>query len=114
MEKLHINGSFWYRYRNESGVFRSYFEPFAQEHTDARSVYHGTGLGMSIVKALIDRMDGTIEVQSKEGEGSTFTLTIPFEIASAEDMAQTQTVTEEAGIAGLHLLLAEDNVMLYK
>ena len=85
------------------------FEPFAQEHTDARSVYHGTGLGMSIVKALIEQMDGTIEVQSKEGEGSIFTLTIPFEIASAEDMAQTQTVPEEAGIAGLHLLLAEDN-----
>ncbi len=111
-----VNGKVTYKWIiSDTGIGMSQefldhiFEPFAQEHTDARSVYHGTGLGMSIVKALIDRMDGTIEVQSKEGEGSTFTLTIPFEIASAEDMAQTQTVTEEAGIAGLHLLLAEDN-----
>lgn len=85
------------------------FEPFAQERTDARSVYNGTGLGMSIVKALIERLNGTIEVQSKEGEGSAFILTIPFEIAKEEDMIRTQTVTAEAGIEGLHLLLAEDN-----
>lgn len=58
------------------------FEPFTQEHIDARSVYTGSGLGMSIVKALIDKMNGTISVTSKEGEGS---------------------------IKGLHLLLVEDN-----
>lgn len=48
------------------------FEPFVQEHSDARTVYSGTGLGMSIVKKIIDRMNGTIVVTSKEGEGSTF------------------------------------------
>ena len=85
------------------------FEPFAQERTDARSVYNGTGLGMSIVKALIERMDGTIEVQSKEGEGSTFILTIPFEIANEEDLKPKQEAIVESGIDGLHFLLAEDN-----
>ena len=43
------------------------FDPCAQEHTDARSVYHGTGLGMAIVKSLIDKMGGSIEVSSREG-----------------------------------------------
>ena len=41
------------------------FEPFVQEKSDARSVYQGTGLGMSIVKTLVDKMDGTIDVASK-------------------------------------------------
>ena len=85
------------------------FEPFSQEHTDARSVHNGTGLGMSIVKALIEQMNGTIEVQSKEGEGSTFILTIPFEIAKEEDLKPKQEVAVESGIEGLHFLLAEDN-----
>ncbi len=59
------------------------FEPFAQEKNDARSVYQGTGLGMSIVKSLVDKMGGTIEVSSQVGVGSTFVITIPFEIAPA-------------------------------
>lgn len=44
------------------------FEPFVQEKTDARSVYQGTGLGMAIVKSLVDKMNGTISVTSKEGK----------------------------------------------
>lgn len=92
------------------------FEPFSQEHADARSVYNGTGLGMSIVKALVDKMNGTIEVRSKEGEGTVFTITIPFEIAreTADAAAQEsenegQENQKEVNIRGLHLLLAEDN-----
>ena len=85
------------------------FEPFAQEKNDARSVYQGTGLGMAIVKSLIDQMGGTITVTSEEGTGSTFVIVIPFEIASAPvPVQESQTVTE-ADIAGLHLLLVEDN-----
>ena len=57
------------------------FEPFAQEKNDARSVYQGTGLGMAIVKSLVEKMNGTIRVESRLGEGSTFTVTIPFDIA---------------------------------
>ncbi|MGO5061853.1 ATP-binding protein [Lawsonibacter sp. LCP25S3_F5] len=60
-------------------------EPFAQEKNDARSVYQGTGLGMSIVKSLVDKMGGTIEVSSQVGVGSTFVITIPFEIAPAPE-----------------------------
>ena len=84
------------------------FEPFAQEHSDARSVYNGTGLGMAIVKGLVDKMNGTITVTSKEGEGSTFVITLPFEIADP-GQAQPDHTLEQADISGLHLLLAEDN-----
>ena len=57
------------------------FEPFVQEKNDARSIYQGTGLGMAIVKELINQMKGTIEISSEVGVGSTFVVTIPFEIA---------------------------------
>ncbi len=85
------------------------FEPFSQEKSDARSVYQGTGLGMSIVKHLIEQMHGTIEVTSELGAGSTFVLTIPFEIAPPPTNPPVQPATEKADIRGLKLLLAEDN-----
>ncbi|MBU5463312.1 hybrid sensor histidine kinase/response regulator [Anaerotignum sp. MSJ-24] len=85
------------------------FEPFAQERTDARSIYNGTGLGMAIVKELIDKMNGTIEVTSIEGEGSTFTITIPFEIADKEQFLQKTKLNKNVDIKGLKLLLVEDN-----
>ncbi len=83
------------------------FEPFMQEHSDARSVYQGTGLGMAIVKGLLDEMGGTIEVSSRENEGSRFVITIPFETAPKPE--QKKEPEEEVSIRGLHLLLAEDN-----
>ena len=84
------------------------FEPFAQEKNDARSVYQGTGLGMAIVKSLVEKMNGTIRVESRLGEGSTFTVTIPFDIAPPPE---TQPAREEAApdIQGLRILLAEGN-----
>ena len=85
------------------------FEPFAQEKSDARSIYHGTGLGMAIVKNLIDQMGGTISITSKEGVGSTFVITLPFEIAPAPSNPAMQAPLPEGNIQGLHLLLAEDN-----
>ena len=88
------------------------FDPFAQEHTDARSVYHGTGLGMAIVKSLIDKMGCSIEVSSREGEGSEFVITLPFEIA--EELPEPQQAawgTEAADVRGLRILLAEDNAL---
>ena len=84
------------------------FEPFTQERQDARSVYHGTGLGMTIVKGLIEKMGGTITVTSQEGVGSTFTITIPFEIAPSPTKESEKPVIESS-IRGVHLLLAEDN-----
>ena len=86
------------------------FDPFAQECTDARSVYNGTGLGMSIVKNLIDRMNGTIEITSEEGIGSIFVITLPFEIAEETPVSKPEKpVSESRSIKGRHLLLAEDN-----
>ena len=85
------------------------FEPFAQEKADARSVYHGTGLGMAIVKALVDKMGGTIEVESTVGVGSEFRVTIPFEIASEEEIIVEQQSEEDTSIEGVRVLLAEDN-----
>ena len=85
------------------------FEPFAQEHEDERSISQGTGLGMAIVKGLIDKMGGTIEITSKQGIGSTFTITLPFEIVKKEAVKNAANVKKKESIQGLHLLLAEDN-----
>lgn len=83
------------------------FDPFTQERQDARSVYQGTGLGMAIVKRLIDAMGGTISITSEEGKGSTFVITIPYEIAPAEEEKPKEK--GHVDIAGLHLMLVEDN-----
>ena len=85
------------------------FEPFVQEHSDARSIYKGTGLGMAIVKSLVEAMHGKIEVSSVENKGSTFTITLPFEIAGKEEITDQKEQIEDADIAGKKLLLAEDN-----
>ena len=86
------------------------FEPFAQEKVDARSVYQGTGLGMAITKALVDKMHGTIEVESEIGKGSVFTVSIPFEIASEEDVPKIEEKSEQkTTLEGIKVLLAEDN-----
>ena len=90
---------------------KNIFEPFAQEHTDARSVYQGTGLGMAIVKNLVDKMGGSIDVISKEGKGSTFTIMLHFEIADKDEMAVAEHDESKETIEGLNLLLAEDNVL---
>ncbi len=84
------------------------FEPFTQESHSARSSYNGTGLGMSIVKSIVDKTNGTITVDSIKGEGSTFTVTVPFEI----DISSVDEVQEELvnySIKGLNILLVEDN-----
>ena len=83
------------------------FEPFSQERQYIGSAHHGIGLGMSIVKGLIEKMDGSIEVESEEGVGSTFIIKIPFKIASTPDKVNKQT--SELKIDGLNLLLVEDN-----
>ncbi|MBP9001786.1 MAG: response regulator [Lachnospiraceae bacterium] len=84
------------------------FEPFSQERSDARSTFQGTGLGMAIVKSLIDKMGGTIEINSILGEGSTFVVTIPFEIAEFTKKVD-KLEKEEITIANLSILVVEDN-----
>ena len=87
------------------------FDPFSQEHATARSEYGGTGLGMSIVKNITDKMGGTISVESVKGVGSTFDVVVPFEI----DQNASGRTDEDQGsipsIQGFKLLLAEDNAL---
>lgn len=95
-----------------SEEFQKYlFEPFAQEHSTARSAYDGTGLGMAIAKALTEKMGGTITFTSREGEGTTFRITLPFRIDSAGRLPQQPAAEPEASDAlrGMRILLAEDN-----
>ena len=85
------------------------FDPFAQEKMSARSTYQGIGLGMFIVKSLIDQMGGTIKITSQEGVGSTFEIVIPFEIAQAPVEVAVQPTADENAIRGLNIMLVEDN-----
>lgn len=86
------------------------YEPFAQEGDDARSKFQGTGMGMPIVKPLIELMGGTIEISSEVGAGSTFNVQIPLDIdknPQARERADGQT--NSCSLAGMNVLLAEDN-----
>lgn len=86
------------------------YEPFAQEGDDARSKFQGTGMGMPIVKSLIDLMGGTIEISSEVGAGSTFNVQIPLDIdknPQARERADGQA--NSCSLAGMNVLLAEDN-----
>lgn len=85
------------------------FEPFAQERNDARSSYQGTGLGMSIVKKIVDLMGGSISVTSEQGVGSTFIITIPFEIAPVPSNVVEHHTKKDVNIDGCKLMLVEDN-----
>ena len=87
------------------------FEPFVQEHNDARTAYQGTGLGLAITKELVERMGGTIDFTSKEGEGTTFFLTIPFDIDpdAAQTMETEQPEAQNFSIVGRNILVVEDN-----
>ncbi len=87
------------------------FEPYAQE-TRSGAAQAGTGLGMPIVKSLVEQMAGTITVTSRVGEGSTFTVTLPLECAEAQPETaptEAQTADPATGLAGLRLMLVDDN-----
>ena len=86
------------------------YEPFAQEGDDARSRFQGTGMGMPIVKSLIELMGGTIEISSEVGVGSTFNVQIPLDI-DKNPQARADTVERvlDCSLADMNVLLAEDN-----
>lgn len=87
------------------------FEPFTQENAGARSVYGGTGLGMSITKSLVDKIGGTIGVESRQGVGTTYTITLPFGIASTKAAEPEPQQMDLTVLQGRRLLLAEDNAL---
>lgn len=84
------------------------FEPFSQAEDGGRSKYKGTGLGMSIVKQLLDLMGGTIELQSAPGQGSTFTVRLRLPIEDAPAPVQ-EAGDAEMDLTGLRVMLVEDN-----
>ncbi len=86
------------------------FEPFTQENANARSKYAGTGLGMSIAKNLVDKMGGTITVESVKGEGSAFDVILPFEVdESTPRDSESEHDEKMNSIKGMKILLTEDN-----
>ncbi len=103
------------------------FEPFSQERETARTSYMGSGLGLAIVKSMLDTMDGSIDIQSKEGIGTTVTIRIRMEQVTGDaDRRQQEDVLgtlddgtcgatnsqkdlHSADLEGCRVLLVEDN-----
>ncbi len=86
------------------------FDPFVQEKQDARTEYNGSGLGMSIVKKLVDLMHGTILIESKKNIGSRFTITLDFEIYE-DEILSAEKQSELEILSGMRVLIAEDNAI---
>lgn len=86
------------------------FEEFSRENTSTANKIEGTGLGMPIVKRLVELMGGTIRVSSEKGVGTTFFVTLPHRIADEiEDAEPENVVADETVFEGKRILLAEDN-----
>ncbi len=86
------------------------FEPFTQEHQGARTNYAGVGLGMSIVKNLVDQMNGRVTVESQVGKGSVVQITLPIQVDEAWGSEPgNQAWNMPDNIAGMRVLLVEDN-----
>ena len=87
------------------------FEIFERERNTTLSHIDGSGIGMGITKKLVELMDGTIEVESKQGEGSTFTVTIPCRKASEDDslVKKNSNLCNKNCLNGVRILLVEDN-----
>ena len=89
------------------------FEPFSQENSGSRTNYEGTGLGMSITKELIDKMGGTIEIQSNLNEGSCFTILIPLSVNECKVCTNkpSDDRSEPNNLQNMKIILAEDNAL---
>lgn len=86
------------------------FENFSQERTHSNENATGTGLGLPIVKSLVDAMDGTIQVSSRLGEGTEFILELYTPLAEQE-VSSSSIENETASLEGKEILLVEDNEM---
>lgn len=85
------------------------FEPFTREDESVKTAYNGTGLGMPIAKKLAETMGGSISFTSQRGEGTAFTVKLPFLIDKAAGKAEETAEEAEASIKGVRILLVEDN-----
>ena len=118
-EELCCDGkTVWYEFRivdtgigmSEDFVKNQLFQPFTQEQYGARTRYQGTGLGMSIVKGLVEKMGGTIQVESTRGVGTTFAFRLPLRI---NETAVSESTVVEENVSDIlrdrRILLVEDN-----
>lgn len=88
------------------------FDEFSREHTTTENKVVGTGLGLPIVKSLIEQMGGTIQVESTQGVGTKFTVDLALTLAAREEVYPSAETLAEAGreiLKGRRILLAEDN-----
>ena len=88
------------------------YEEFSREHTTTENKVPGTGLGLSIIKSMIELMGGSIQVESRQGIGTKFTVDLSFDIASKEEVYGSQNTIKPSAIhtiKGKRILLAEDN-----
>lgn len=85
------------------------FEPFTRENNTTKSGVPGSGLGMAVVRSLVDLMDGSIDVKSKPGEGSKFTVTLVLKQLEKDIGALSEAPHEPIVLKGRRLLLVEDN-----
>ncbi len=83
------------------------FDLFTQEAQTSRTKYSGTGMGLAIVKKLIDRCGGTVELKTKKGEGTTVVMTLPLRVATAAKAAPLHW--EDVTVEGRRVLVVEDN-----
>ena len=89
------------------------FDVFAQEGKQSTTTFSGSGLGLSIVKDIIELMGGMIELESKENVGSTFTVTVPFKIDHLVENndSQNDSCPQSMELSGKRVLLVEDNAI---
>lgn len=87
----------------------SVFESFTQASSDTTRKFGGTGLGLTIVKNLVELQNGTIQVRSKVGQGTTFSFTLDFTLPTGEPTIQKADIVEQQSISHLQILIAEDN-----
>lgn len=89
------------------------FDVFAQEGKQSTTTFSGSGLGLSIVKDIIELMGGMIELESKENVGSTFTVTVPFKIDHSVENndLQKDSCSQSMELSGKRVLLVEDNAI---
>ena len=88
------------------------YEEFSREHTSTENKVPGTGLGLSIIKSMIELMGGSIQVESRQGIGTKFTVNLSFDMASKEEVYGSQNTIKTSAIhtiKGKRILIAEDN-----
>ncbi len=91
---------------------RKMFEPFSQERNETTASIQGTGLGLTVVKQLVDGMNGTITVESELNKGTVFTIVIPFPWRKKEKSSETvKADSKDYKLDGLHILVVEDHAM---